>query len=177
MGLLPEGVAGETRLDAELLEGLADKLIDARIAVAQAGELKQARGKRLETALRAVLEALDGSPYPEGEWGPARELLGDELLEILVGGISASSLRRYASGERATPDDVAWRLHVLARILAALRGSYNEYGIRWWFERPRIHLDGATPGAVLLAAKSPDDPGVGRVTELAEALVGPGIAT
>jgi hypothetical protein len=177
MGLLPEGVEGETRLDAELLEGLADKLIDARIAVAQAGELKQARGKRLETALRAVLEALDGSPYPEGEWGPARELLGDDLLEVLVGGISASSLRRYASGERATPDDVAWRLHVLARILAALRGSYNEYGIRWWFERPRTHLDGATPGAVLVAAKSPDDPDVGRVTELAEALVGPGIAT
>jgi hypothetical protein len=177
MGLLPEGVEGETRLDADLLEALADKLIAARIAVVPAGELKRVRGKRLEAALRAVLDALDGSPYPEGEWGTARELLGDDLLEILVGGISPSSLRRYASGERATPDDIAWRLHVLARILAALRGSYNEYGIRWWFERSRTQLDGDTPGRVLLAAKSPDDPGVDRVTELAEALVGPGIAT
>ena len=177
MGLLPEGVEGETRLDSELLEQLAQSLIKAGIAVAPAQELTAARGKRLEAALEAVLEALDGSPHPEGEWAPARELLGDDLLAVLVGGISASSLRRYAGGERDTPDQVAWRLHVLARILAALRGAYNEYGIRWWFERPRVQLEGKTPGSVLLAASKPDDPGVEKVTRLAEALAGPGFAT
>lgn len=177
MGLLPEGVEGATRLDGELLKELADRLISARIAAAPAQELKRARGKRLEGALEAVLEALDGSPHPAGEWTPARELLGDDLLAVLVGGISESSLRRYAGGARQTPDEVAWRLHVLARILAALRGSYNEYGIRWWFERPRAQLEGKTPGSILLSATNPDDPGVERVTRLAEALVGPGMAT
>jgi hypothetical protein len=177
MGLLPEGTEGATRLDGELLSELADRLVSAGIAVAPARELKRARGKRLEAALQAVLEALDGSPHPAGEWGPARELLGDDLLAVLVGGISESSLRRYAGGSRETPDGVAWRLHVLARIVAALRGSYNEYGIRWWFERPRAQLEGKTPGSILLAATTPDDPGVTRVTRLAEALVGPGLAT
>lgn len=177
MGLLPEGVEGATRLDGELLKELADRLISARIAAAPAQELKRARGKRLEGALEAVLEALDGSPHPAGEWTPARELLGDDLLAVLVGGISESSIRRYAGGARQTPDEVAWRLHVLARILAALRGSYNEYGIRWWFERPRAQLEGKTPSSILLSATNPDDPGVERVTRLAEALVGPGMAT
>jgi hypothetical protein len=177
MGLLPAGTEGATRLDGDLLSELAARLVSAGIAVAPARELERARGKRLEVALQAVLEALDGSPHPTGEWGPARELLGDDLLAVLVGGISESSLRRYAGGSRETPDDVAWRLHVLARILAALRGSYNEYGIRWWFERPRAQLEGKTPGSILLAATNPDDPGVARVTRLAEALVGPGLAT
>jgi hypothetical protein len=177
MGLLPEGVEGETRLDSELLTQLADSLVTAGIAVGPAQELGQARGKRLEAALHAVLEALDGSPYPPGEWAPARELLGDDLLAVLVGGISASSLRRYATGERETPDEVAWRLHVLARILGALRGAYNEYGMRRWFERPRVQLDGKTPGAVLLGASSENDPGVEEVIDLAEALAGPGFAT
>ena len=95
--------------------------------------------------LRALVEALDASPMPGGEWRPARELLGDELLARLVGGVSQSSLRRYASGARETPDDIAWRLHVVARILAALLGSYNAYGVRRWFERRRTPSAGSRP--------------------------------
>lgn len=177
MGLLPEGVEGAVRLDETLLRGLAAELRSSGIATAHAGRLESARGKELTRTLRDVLGALDASPYPEGEWEPARELLGDDLLSVLVGGISASSLRRYAAGARETPDEVAWRLHALARILAALRGSYNAYGIRQWFQRKRPQLGEKTPGQVLVYAESEDDPAAREVVRLAEALVGPGFAT
>lgn len=177
MGLLPTGVEGPVRLDETLLRGLAAKLRSAGIASAHVARLESARGKELTRTLRDVLAALDASPYPEGEWGPVREVLGDDLLSVLVGGISPSSLRRYAAGTRETPDEVAWRLHTVARILAALRGSYNAYGIRQWFQRRRTQLGRKTPGQVLVAAKSDDDPAAGEVVRLAEALVGPGFAT
>jgi hypothetical protein len=175
MGLLPEAVDGATRLDAKLLQRLAEKLRSAGVATAHADRLESARGKALTKALEDALAAIEASPHPEGEWGPARELLGDDLLAVLVGGISASSLRRYAAGDRETPDEVAWRLHILAHILAALRGAYNTYGIRRWFERPRKQLGGATPGRRLLEARNEDE--AQEVVELADALIGPGFAT
>jgi hypothetical protein len=175
MSLVPEDVDGPTRLDAALLKRLADKLRAAGVATAHADRLESARGKALTRALEDALAAIEASPYPEGEWEPARELLGDDLLAILVGGISPSSLRRYAGGERDTPDEVAWRLHVIARILSALRGSYNTYGIRRWFERPRTQLAGATPGHRLLDAATEDEAQV--VVDLADVLMRPGFAT
>jgi hypothetical protein len=119
-----------------------------------------------------MVEALDASPIPGGEWRPAREVLGDELLARLVGGISPSSLRRYAAGARETPDDVAWRLHVVARLLASLLGSYNDYGVRRWFERRRTALDGKAPAEVLQAADDEGDEHLRRVLALADDLVG-----
>jgi hypothetical protein len=175
MGLVPDRVDGPTRLDADLLRELAATLRSAGVASALADRLETARGKNLAAALREALAAVDASPHPEGEWGPAREFLGDDLLAVLVGGISPSSLRRYAAAERKTPDEVAWRLHTVARILAALLGAYNAYGIRRWFERPRTQLGGKTPGQQLVEAKSEDD--ARDVVRLAEALVGPGFAT
>ena len=121
--------------------------------------------------VRATLEAVDASPRPEGEWGPARDLVGDDLLARLLK-VSNSSLRRYAGGDRRTPDDVAWRLHVVARLLASLVGSYNEYGIRRWFERSRRALDGATPADVLEQAPSEDDERLQHVLGLADELTG-----
>jgi hypothetical protein len=175
MGLLPEGVQGPVRLDADLLRALALKLRSVGLATVQASRLETARGKELTRALDDVLAAVDASPHPEGEWAPAREILGDDLLAALVGGISPSSLRRYSAGERETPDEVAWRLHALARIVAALRGSYNAYGIRRWFQRRRPQLGERTPGQVLIDAESEDD--ARDVIRLAEALLGPGVAT
>lgn len=175
MSLVPDDVDGATRLDATLLKGIADTLRSAGVATAHADRLESARGKALTQALADALAAIEASPYPEGEWEPARELLGDDLLAILVGGISASSLRRYASGDRDTPDEVAWRLHVVARILSALRSAYNTYGIRRWFERPRTQLDGATPGRRLLEATSEDE--AQEVIDLADVLMRPGFAT
>jgi uncharacterized protein (DUF2384 family) len=102
-----------------------------------------------------------------------RELLGDEMLEKLLG-VSRQSIHRYSSGERATPQEVAERLHVLALIVSDLAGSYNEFGIRRWFGRPRSQLGGRSPSVVLKRGFRPDDDDIRRVRGLAAALVGAG---
>jgi hypothetical protein len=181
MGFLPVRKTRRIELGRDFLEELAEQIRRSGIASAATTSLVQATraepldGERIVDALRATLEAVDASPHPEGEWEPARELVGDELLARLLG-ISPSSLRRYAVGERQTPDDVAWRLHVIARLLAALSGSYNDYGIRRWFDRPRTALDGATPAELFEDAETEDDERLGRVLALAEELMGAGAA-
>jgi hypothetical protein len=180
MGFLPPR-EGRVELDREFLEELAELLRRRGVAsratasLAQAMQAEPLNDVELIDALRATLDAVDASPHPAGEWAPARELLGDELLARLLR-ISASSLRRYAAGDRRTPDEVAWRLHLLARLLAALVGSYNDYGIRRWFERRRSALDGATPAELLERAEAEDDQRLERVLALAEQLTGAGAA-
>jgi len=173
MGLLPPAVH---TVDRELLADLAEQLQKRGIATIAATSLHRAAGAEplddaaLAEALRATIDAVASSPHPDGEWQAARELLDDELLGRLVG-VSSSSLRRYAKGERKTPDDVAWRLHLVVRLLAALLGSYNAYGVRRWFLRPRSALGGASPAEVLERGEPEDE--VRHVVELAEALLGP----
>ena len=58
------------------------------------------------------------------------------------------------------------------RLLAALVGSYNDYGIRRWFERRRSTLDGATPAELVEQADSEDDERLRRVIALADELTG-----
>jgi hypothetical protein len=180
MGFLPQR-EGRVELDREFLEELAELLRRRGVAsrasasLAHAMQAEPLNDVELIDALRATLDAVDASPHPEGEWAPARELLGDELLARLMR-ISASSLRRYAAGDRRTPDEVAWRLHLVARLLAALVGSYNDYGIRRWFERRRSALDGVTPAELLEHAEAEDDERLERVLALAEQLTGPGAA-
>jgi hypothetical protein len=181
MGLLPFREEETAVLDRALLDELAREL--RRHGVASVASASLARAARVEpidepelvAALHATIQALDASPHPEGEWAPARELLEDALLADLLA-ISVSSLRRYAGGERRTPDAVAWRLHVVARLLAALIGSYNDYGVRRWFQRPRKTLGGATPADVLARAQSEDDPQLRQTVELADELTGPAAA-
>ncbi len=176
MGFLPPR-EGRVELDREFLKELAELLRSRGVAVrataslAHAMEAEPLNDVELIDALRATLDAVDASPHPEGEWAPARELLGDELLARLLH-ISASSLHRYAAAHRRTPDEVAWRLHVVARLLAALVGSYNDYGIRRWFERRRSALDGATPAELFEQAESDDDERLQRVVGLADELTG-----
>ena len=117
-----------------------------------------------------MLSAIDDSPIPQAEWGPLSEFLGEELPALL--GISASSLTRYRSGERTTPDVVAARLHVIAQVVSDLTGSYNDFGVRRWFGRPRQALDGCAPNSILSGDWAPDDPDVARVRALAQALLG-----
>jgi hypothetical protein len=181
MGFLPVRRSRRIELDSAFLEELAEQIRRSGIAAAATTALVQAArtepvdNERVVHALRATLAGVDASPHPEGEWEPARELVGDDLLARLLA-VSPSSLRRYASGERQTPDDVAWRLHLVARVLADLIGSYNDYGIRRWFDRRRTALDGATPAQLFEDAESEDDERLGRVLALAEELTGPGAA-
>jgi hypothetical protein len=182
MDLLPED-AEETRvivLDTAFLREFVEVVGDAGIGQTlfldvQSALDEKASSPRIGKALQSLWQALDESPYPRGEWGGVRERLGDELLANLLG-ISTSSLRRYANGARETPDEVAWRLHMLTRIIAALSGSYNDYGIRRWFERSRPQLDGRTPAELFRKAETEDDEGLTAVVNLAEALAGPALA-
>ena len=100
-----------------------------------------------------------------------RGVFGDEFLVESLG-IAASSMRRYASGERATPDEVGARLHWLAMVVADLAGAYNDLGIRRWFARPRSQLEGRSPRQTLGVAWKPEAAAAARVRALAAALAG-----
>lgn len=179
--------SAHVRLDSDLYDSILRNLHDAGIATGVlAGEAASSRRAEAHGApasveywtgaWRRVQDAVDESPHPVGEWGPARELLGDELLANVLD-VSESSLRRYSSAARPTPDSVAWRLHAIGRITSALAGSYNEYGIRRWFERAREQLGGKRPKDFLDGDWSPEDEGVKRVIALADELVGAGSAS
>jgi hypothetical protein len=170
MGLVePEG----GRLDAADLAHLVKRLREAGIARAPALRLDNVELPSVgeaEALLRLVIAALEASPVAKHEWPAVSRVLDPELLAPLLG-ISVSSLRRYLSGERDTPDDVAARLHHLALIVGDLGGAYNEVGVRRWFGRKRSALGGKAPAALLAADWNPDDPGPQKVRELARALV------
>jgi hypothetical protein len=170
MGFLPHDLGETVRLDRGLINDIVDELQRAGVAAAPTARLRRGSKADLIAALRETVDAVDASPWPEGEWANARELLGDDLLRRALGDVSAISLRRYASGERTTPDPVASRLHLVARILSSLVGSYNDYGVRRWFQRPRAQLDGAAPIEILGGG---DEEQIARVITLSDALLGP----
>jgi hypothetical protein len=125
------------------------------------------------TSVRRLLERLladaEASPRPTGEWQPVLSTLDEELVARLVGA-SPSSIRRYSSGGRETPQAIAERLHFIALVLAELAGSYNEYGMRRWFTRPRSALEGQSPADLMGKDFDPDGPDGERIRRLAESL-------
>jgi uncharacterized protein (DUF2384 family) len=125
------------------------------------------------SALSEALNAIDESPVPDKELPAMRKVFDDDDLALLVG-VSPQSLKRYAAGDRPTPDDIADRVHWLAMVVAALSGSYNAIGIRRWFERPRPQLDERSPRQLLGSNWNPSAPAVRRVRDLAESLVSGG---
>jgi hypothetical protein len=123
-----------------------------------------------EAALALLNLSIVESPWPETEWRAVVDVLGPELTGRLTS-VSPSSVKRYTTGVRETPDDVANRLHAVALIIADLLGSYNHYGVRRWFERERRALDGASPAAYLSGKWRPEDPGPSQVVALAAGLL------
>ncbi|MPZ51101.1 MAG: hypothetical protein GEU75_17685 [Dehalococcoidia bacterium] len=117
-----------------------------------------------------LLEALEASPLPEQEARRLAAIFGYPRLAELSGA-SEPSLRRYAAGERMPPDPVAQRLHFLTLLTAILRGSFNEFGIRRWFDRPRRALDERAPGELLRGGWEPDDDGPQATARLAVTLL------
>lgn len=118
--------------------------------------------------LTAMLEEL---PVPRTEWRAMREIFGDAALADLLG-ISLSSLKRYAGEVRATPAITAKRLRWLEMVVADLAGSYDKFGIRRWFERPRSELHGRSPRKSPGSHWSPNDPAAQGVRSLATRLAG-----
>jgi len=132
---------------------------------------REQHGQRLSREIGLIYDAIEASPMPAAEWASMRELLKDDLLERLLN-VSRQSILRYASGQRVTPAKVADRLHAVALIASDLAGSYNEFGIRRWFDRPRAQLAGKAPADILAGdwvahARMPH-----KVRELAGTLVG-----
>ena len=169
MGLLSRPV---TCLDDSAIRGLEIGMAEAGIGrgvLAELNRLPRSDAARLSTLLEKINEALDRSPAPAHEWRALQGVLGVELLTRLLG-ISRSSVRRYVSGNRSTPDAIAARLHFLAFVAGDLGGAYNDIGVRRWFDRPRGRLDGNTPVQALGDEWAPEDDGPRRVRELARAL-------
>ncbi len=171
MGIVTQAIR---TLDRKTWKAVLGSLREAGLLRA-APVLMLSSGEALESELSRLYETIEDSPLPEVEWKPMQNVLGDAMLTKLLG-ISRPSVHRYATGKRRTPQDVAERLHVLALIVSDLAGSYNDYGIRRWFERPRAQLGGRAPKALLRKGWGPDDESVRRVRALAAALLGAGAA-
>jgi hypothetical protein len=127
----------------------------------------------LSSAIEQLRQALNDSPAPLHEVREQLSLFGPDGLAALAGS-SPASLRRYASGLRTTPDRLAGRLHWLARVVAELRGAYNDAGVRRWFERRRTQLAGRAPAELLSGDWDPADEGPASILELARGLRGGG---
>src|SRR5919107_4615880 len=112
MGILETNVV---RSDASGVRQLANKVRRAGVASSAADLLNNVEvpsDAELIEILQTIVAALDASPVPRYEWaGLARVFPPEDLAALLD--ISVSSLRRYQSRERETPDDVAARLHFL----------------------------------------------------------------
>jgi hypothetical protein len=172
MGLLPQGEVIDT-LDFSTLQKVMKGISRAGIGQGVLTDLAGTRGrdaKQLSIALQRLNDALDASPVPASEWPGLTTILGIDLLARLVG-VSAVSVRRYASGARPTPDEVAARLHFLALLVGDLAGAYNDIGIRRWFDRSRTLLGNKSPTQVLTRKWRPEDQGPQQVRQLAHALI------
>jgi transcriptional regulator with XRE-family HTH domain len=170
MGIVEPDVA---RLDPDAIRHLAGQVRSAGIATSAADVLRnvaQPSRQDVVALLEMIIAALEASPAPRFEWkGVARVFPVDDLAALL--GVSVSSLKRYESGDRDTPDEVAARLHFLALVIGDLAGSYNDIGIRRWFQRKRSQLDARSPAAILAGSWDPDAAGPQRVRQLARNLV------
>ena len=57
-------------------------------------------------------------------------------------------------------------------MVSDLAGSYNDFGMRRWFERPRTQLGGKSPRALLGSQWTPDSKAARQVRALAAVLSG-----
>lgn len=173
VGALPSLSEGQNlgrALIASALAGLSKQGVarDAHLALASV-----VTSQDLLAVLRAANEQMEQSPMPASTWPVVLDVLGEELLGVLLD-VSPVSIRRYKEGHRPTPGPVAHRLHFLALLLADLAGAYNEYGIRRWFGRTRQQLDGKTPLQLLAGGFDPEGAAAQRVKGLVNGLVSAG---
>jgi hypothetical protein len=161
------------RADTAAIRQFANRVRKAGIAASAADIINNVDAPtdaELAGLLDTIVAALEASPVPKYEWrGVSRVFAPEDLADLLT--VSMSSLKRYQSGERDTPDDIAARLHFLALVVGDLAGSYNVIGVRRWFHRKRTLLDGRTPASFLKRDWDPDDDGPSRVRQLARALI------
>jgi hypothetical protein len=167
MGLLEEPIE---ELSPDVVRRVARKLSKRGLASDVAARLTADPSRdEFVRYLDAALLALDESPVPVEELAKLKSILGHELLAGMLE-ISAASLQRYQNGDRDAPDAIAERAHFLTSVIAALEGTYNEFGVRRWFERPRSVFNGRTARQLLTRRWSPGDDAARRVLGAAESL-------
>ena len=166
------------RLDLALLRRIAQEASTAGIGQDAAVAFLQANPKtrRLSGLIERLDDSLAQSPLPEREVPELLRVFDRDELAALAG-TSSVSLGRYLSASRAWPDDAAARIHWLALVLSDLEGAYNRFGVRRWFDRERVQLDGRSPRQVLGAEWDPASPDAERVRQLAASLAGVGAET
>lgn len=172
MDLLTDARTAQTLNYETLLRGIKKLASATQIGPTTLVKLQEKGAEdssRLRSLLTELYEELEQSPAPDVEWKPLERFLGSALLVDLVD-ISPSSLGRYESGARRTPDDVADRLHSLALVVSDLAGAYNEFGIRRWFERRRGPLSGRSPKEVLTKGWTSSSDRAQQVRSLASSL-------
>ncbi len=167
-----------SRLDLDYIRRIARSAVAAGIGrdPALALRAEPLSVARIPALIDRLTESLRASPMPRDELARLIATLDLDMIAHIVGA-SPVSVRRYLSGSRATPDDVAARIHWLALTVHDLLGAYNAIGVRRWFERPRVSLGDRSPLEVLVGAWDPDDQDVLAVQALARALTQPGAAT
>jgi hypothetical protein len=125
-----------------------------------------------EIAIRldTVNKALEESPVPDSEMEAVRHYIPDGLLAKMLD-ISPVSLKRYSDGSRETPDEVGRRLHTLALVIGDLKGSFNDAGVRGWFniKRPKA-LGNKSPVELLKGPWKPTDPEAIKVRNCSRSL-------
>ena len=168
MGLLEEPVE---ELSAAVVRRVAQRLSRRGLARDVAVNLAKPKPSPEEYAayFDAAARALEESPVPQAELAKLQTILDQELLTELLD-VSAASLQRYQKGTRETPDDVADRAHFLTEVIAALEGTYNEFGIRRWFDRPRTLFGGRTARQLLSQRWKPQGQSAQRVLSAAQSL-------
>jgi hypothetical protein len=162
------------RLDLELIRSIAREASKAGVGQDTALALLEAKPSA-PARLRSLIARLEGqlveSPVPQRELRELARIYEPADLASLLG-TSPASLRRYAAASRTVPDPVAARVHFVALVTSDLAGSYNEFGLRRWWGRPRTALGGRSPRDVLAGAWDPDSKDARIVAELARALTG-----
>lgn len=161
------------------VKALIDELRRVKVGKEHAASLQQILGGRKADAgttldaIRGLFAALGENPIPEREWQSLLNFFDAQQLAILLR-ISESSVKRYAHQVRHTPDHIATRLHWLAIVVGYLTGTYNDYGVRRWFQRPRQALEGRSPQEALQddGDWTPDGEAARKIEALAIANIG-----
>jgi hypothetical protein len=162
------GVVKQPATTTAAMEGLVQQGICTRAARQWLDPQPEASDHLRDELLAQVYERLEECPSPATEWQAVRGVLDDDALLAALLGVGLASVRRYAKGERHCSVSVAVRLHWLALLIDQLEGTYNAYGIRRWFQRPRAALDGQAPQDRLKGDWDPDDNDIQPLVALAQ---------
>ena len=168
MGLLDTPVS---EFSAQSLRTVAEQLSAHGLASAEAARLGRSElsSSDIDAYLAAATHALEESPVPKPELTKLNSMLDGDLLATLLH-IGSASLQRYQKGERTTPDEVAARAHFLTHIVGCLEGTYNDFGVRRWFQRPRSTLKGRSPAQILSNPWTPESEAARQIQGMAESL-------